>query len=432
MGARRPYGKIPYPMEPAPIKPTSGHGGEGFSTRSSVEFRSRPSQPLGPRRKVRRPCKREAARKEAPVILDDRPYTLDRIVRLGITAVLAAAGLWLLVYLSDVLLPCAVAFLLAYLLNPIVGRVEKRVKSRVAAVILTFLGSFLLLGLVSVLVLPAIVSEFVRLADLLKTFATDGDAAKAAAAWVPEGLVEALKERIAQGQIVELLQRKDFWALASPVLKRVLPGIWNLLSGTTSVMISLLGLSVVALYLFFFLLDFDRAKEELLDLLPDPAQVPVVKFLRDFDGAMSRYFRGQAIIAGAVGIMFAVGFSIIGTPMGIVLGLMIGLLNMVPYLQLLGIFPVGFLTVLQALESGSSVGMALFLMALVFVVIQTIQDALLVPRIMGKATGLSPAMILLSISVWGKLLGFLGLVIALPMTALLHAYWNQLKEEWSR
>ena len=112
--------------------------------------------------------------------------------------------------------------------------------------------------------------------------------------------------------------------------------------------------------------------------------------------------------------------------MAILLGLMLGLMNMVPYLQLLGIPPAFFLALLHAVDTGGSVWTAMGLTALVFGVVQVMQDAVLTPRIMGGVTGLSPAIILLSLSVWGKILGFLGLIIAIPATCLVLAYYRRI------
>jgi predicted PurR-regulated permease PerM len=111
--------------------------------------------------------------------------------------------------------------------------------------------------------------------------------------------------------------------------------------------------------------------------------------------------------------------------MAILLGLFIGLLNMVPYLQIIGLIPAFLLALVHALDTGGSLWTMLALTGLVFVVAQIIQDAILTPRIMGKEMGLSPAMILLSLSIWGKLLGIFGLIIALPMTCLLVAYYQR-------
>jgi len=131
------------------------------------------------------------------------------------------------------------------------------------------------------------------------------------------------------------------------------------------------------------------------------------------------------LISAISGTMLAIGFALIGLPIGILLGLLMGVLNMIPYLQLLGLIPAFLLALFKALEAGSSIWVALGLTAAVLAVVQLIQDWVLNPKIMGKVTGLNPAFILLSLTIWGKLLGFLGLIIALPMTCLVLAYYRR-------
>ncbi len=198
-----------------------------------------------------------------------------------------------------------------------------------------------------------------------------------------------------------------------------------LITGTASFIMGLVGLAVIGLYLVFLLLDYQKVRHGWKDLLPPAYREAVTGFVSDFDSAMRRYFRGQAAVASIVGVLCAMGFWLIDLPMGILLGLFIGLLNMVPYLQVVGLIPAFLLALVHSLEAGSNLWAVLGLTGLVFVVVQIIQDAILVPKIMGRVTGLSPAMILLSLSIWGKLLGIFGLLIALPMTCLLLAYYHR-------
>jgi predicted PurR-regulated permease PerM len=147
--------------------------------------------------------------------------------------------------------------------------------------------------------------------------------------------------------------------------------------------------------------------------------------MRDVEEGMNKYFRGQGKIAFIVGILFSIGFLIIDFPMAIGLGMFIGLLNMVPYLQMLGFIPTIILALAKSAETGQNFWGILLLALLVFAVVQTIQDTFLVPKIMGKVTGLNSAIILLSLSIWGSLLGMLGMIIALPMTTLLLNYYQK-------
>jgi predicted PurR-regulated permease PerM len=140
---------------------------------------------------------------------------------------------------------------------------------------------------------------------------------------------------------------------------------------------------------------------------------------------MRRYFRGQALIALSVGVLFVIGFSIIGLRMAVVLGLFIGMLNMIPYLQTVGLVPALLLAIVRAIERDGSLLVSAVLVLAVFAIVQTIQDTLLTPKIMGKTTGLKPVAILLGVFIWGKLLGFLGVLLAIPLTCLVSAYYRR-------
>ena len=132
-----------------------------------------------------------------------------------------------------------------------------------------------------------------------------------------------------------------------------------------------------------------------------------------------------------MGILFSVGFSIVGMPLAVALGMFIGVLNLVPYLQMLGIVPAVLLALVRSNQTGENFWLIILYCFIVFLVVQGIQDLVLTPRIMGKMMGLRPAVILLSLSVWGYLLGFIGLIIALPLTTILISYYRffVLKEE---
>jgi predicted PurR-regulated permease PerM len=173
------------------------------------------------------------------------------------------------------------------------------------------------------------------------------------------------------------------------------------------------------------LIDYEKISNSWQDYIPQRYRNKMQILVSDLSKHMNGYFRGQALVAGIVGILFAIGFQIIGLPMGIGIGLMIGVLNLVPYLQVLGIPPCIILGLIQAAETGRPVWVVLLCIAAVFVVVQAIQDLVLVPKIMGNVTGMGPAMILLSLSVWGALLGVVGMIIALPITTLIISYYKQ-------
>ena len=145
----------------------------------------------------------------------------------------------------------------------------------------------------------------------------------------------------------------------------------------------------------------------------------------DVEYSMNRYFRGQSLIALSVGVLLAIGFKIINFPLAVTLGLFIGVLNLIPYMQAIGIIPMILLSLLRSAETGENFWLIFGMAILVLGIVQCIQDLYLTPRIMGKAMGLNPAIILLSLSIWGTILGFIGLIIALPLTTLCLSYYKR-------
>jgi len=356
---------------------------------------------------------------------ENKPYTIDRVVRISITLGFLCGLVWLLGYLSDVLIPFAAAFLLAYLMNPLVVLVQKKVRNRAGAVFISLFAVLATALVLAWLVIPMIVNEIVHMGRVLSEVVTSSDVAERAAKHLPPDLWQAIKDYAGQKDVQALFKTENFWKIAEVVARKVLPGVWGIISGTAGFITGLVGLTVVGLYLIFLLMDYRKLSQGWKDLLPVAYREGFTGFVNDFDSAMNRYFRAQALVASIVGVLFAFGFLLIGLPMGILLGLFIGLLNMVPYLQIIGLIPAFLLALVHALETGTNLWMVMGLTGLVFVVIQIIQDTLLVPKIMGRVTGLSPAIILLSLSIWGKLLGVFGLLIALPLTCLLLAYYRR-------
>ena len=123
--------------------------------------------------------------------------------------------------------------------------------------------------------------------------------------------------------------------------------------------------------------------------------------------------------------MFSLGFLIIGFPMPIALGCFIGIISFIPYVQLVGFIPATILALLKAADTGQNFWWLILGVILVYIVVQIFQDAYFTPKIMGKIMGLSPAMILLSLSIWGYMLGIIGLIIALPATTLITSYYKR-------
>ena len=344
--------------------------------------------------------------------------TFDSFIRVITTIILAVIILMVLNRLSGVLLPFFVAWLIAYLIFPLVRFFQYRCKMKYRVVAIT--AAILVVTAVGLgifyLIIPPMVTESLRIKDLLieyiESSPSDG---------VPALIHNFIEQHLNLEQIKSLFRRGE----VITAVREALPKVWTVISESINVVFSFFSLLMILLYTVFILLDYESISEGWVNLVPKRYRPMCVKLVDDVKDSMNKYFRGQAMVATCVGILFSIGFLIIDFPLAIGLGLFIGFLNMVPYLQLVGFIPTIILAILKAADTGGSFWIILFSALVVFAVVQAIQDGFLVPRIMGKVTGLSPAIILLSLSIWGSLMGIMGMIIALPITTLLIAYYQR-------
>jgi predicted PurR-regulated permease PerM len=329
-------------------------------------------------------------------------------------------GLFLLIKrLSAVLLPFLIAWLLAYLLNPIVLFFQNklRFKNRILSIfstLLLFTGIFA--GMIWFLT-PLIINEIGKLSELVVRYSKD----VSVDTFLPIAWQNEIRDYLRTLDIRTVLQDENIMN----GIKKLAPQLWYLINGSLSFLIGLAVIIIIFLYMIFILLDYKKISEDWIEIIPPKQRKIVSEVLHDLEAGMNRYFRGQALVAIIVGILFSIGFSIIQLPLAIVLGLSIGLFNMVPYLQLVGVIPALLLALLRSAETGQSYLSVLLGIAIVFLIVQLIQDIILTPKIMGKVTGLNPAVILLSLSIWGSLMGVIGMIIALPMTTLMISYYKR-------
>jgi len=254
--------------------------------------------------------------------------------------------------------------------------------------------------------------------DLLVTYLTNGAYSSGT---VPPTLSEFIHKHIDLQALNRILSEENIMN----TIKETVPKLWALVAESINILFSVFASFIILLYVVFILLDYESIAEGWLHLLPGKYRTFASNLVNDIQDGMNRYFRGQAFVAFCVGILFSIGFLIIDFPMAIALGLFIGALNMVPYLQIIGFLPTIVLAILKAADTGENFWVILAGALIVFIVVQAIQDGFLVPRIMGKITGLNPAIILLSLSIWGSLLGMLGMIIALPLTTLMLSYYQR-------
>ena len=348
----------------------------------------------------------------------DRKITFDSFIRAAMGALIAVIILMILNRLSSVLLPFFIAWLIAYLIFPLVQFFQYRckMKYRVLAIVCAILAVTIVGIGVFVFIIPPMINEAWRIKDLVienfESSPSDG---------VPALIHSYIQEHLNVEQMKALFSRQDFLN----ALREYLPKLWNVVIESVNVIFSFFSLIMILLYTIFILLDYESISEGWVNLIPKRFRPLGIKLVADVKDSMNKYFRGQAMVATCVGILFSIGFLIIDFPLAIGLGIFIGFLNMVPYLQILGFIPTIILAILKAADTGGNFWLILLSALAVFAIVQTIQDTFLTPKIMGKVTGLSPAIILLSLSIWGSLMGMLGMIIALPVTTLLLSYYQK-------
>lgn len=358
-------------------------------------------------------------------LLSQKRYTLDSIFRFVISIVVIALFFWLLAFLSDVLLPFVIAFVVAYLLHPIVNFIQRRIPNRALALLTTIIGFSLFCLALGILIVPIVATQMVHTWKILSQVVLESALPTMIQNLVPTNVLQIIQQYLQDEQIQTLLQTGDVFGAVKSIASVIYPRVFSTFTGIIGLISSLGIIVVTGIYTFFLLLDFEAEKNEWQALIPEQYRSFVLQFLHDVNVAINTYFRGQLVVSLCTGIMLTIGFLLIGVPLAIPLGMSIGLLNMVPYLALAGLVPTLFLQVVQAVGTQSSVSMAMLSVLAVFIVAQLLQDLVLTPKILGKSTGLSPVFILLALSIWGKLLGLLGLIIAIPITCVLLASYRQ-------
>lgn len=346
-----------------------------------------------------------------------KEITFDKFIRWAGIVTLVIAVLYITNYLSEVLLPFFIAWFFAYLLYPVVKFIENKlhVKVRAISILLAMGAAIAIVGGVIWLIIPPMIDQFDKLGEVLTR-------------WVHQtthtnNLTMLIKEWLQDNQttIERFLKSKDY----SDALKTTMPKVFSVVSQTATVLMSIVASMITLLYMFFILLDYETLTANWVRIFPKKNRPFWSALMKDVERELNNYIRGQGMVALCMGIMFCIGFTIIGFPMAIGLGILIGIMDLVPYLHTFALIPTAFLAMLKAADTGQNFWVVFGLAVLVFCVVQVITDMVVTPKIMGKAMGLNPAILLLSLSIWGALLGFLGLIVALPLTTLLIAYWQR-------
>lgn len=339
-----------------------------------------------------------------------RPYTFDRVVRIFFTAVVACIVLYFLYSLRDVLLPFCVACLIAYIIEPGVRWNQRvlHIKSHTWAVVLSTVEAIVVFAIFLLILVPIIGKEVSQLSVLLDHYLRIDNPELGR---IPAAIHNFMHSHFDVDKMIADIEHVNTMELVDSV--------WRDLTSGLDKILGVLGWLIVVVYVIFILLDFDKYKNGIKNMIPDRYKTDVAEIAGDVSWTMKKYFRNQALISFITGICYAIGFSIVGIPMAVVIGIINMILFMVPYLVYISVIPVTAMCVFKSMETGVDFWVIWAECIAVYACVEAFSDMVLTPHIMGKALGLNPAIILLSLSVWGSLLGLLGMVIALPATTIL-------------
>ncbi|WP_231968799.1 AI-2E family transporter [Porphyromonas crevioricanis] len=349
-----------------------------------------------------------------------REFTFDRTARIVFLLLLLSFLAALLSGLKSVLIPFGLAWIFAYILLPWVRFIQYklRVKYRLLSVIIVFLLIAGICTLIVLTIIPTIREEINKTWVLIQQY-TNEDSILGI---LPDNIAKLLTNNANIGEFLQDISPENIFEGG----RQIMDQLSGLVSGTISVMSWATVFTMGLIYFFFILVDYESLIHGLIGLFPLNIRRTATMALSDVDYYMNNYFRGQAMVALSVGVLLAIGYRIMGLPLGITIGLFIGMLNFIPYMQILGILPLTFLAGLSAAQTGSNFFVVWAITLGILMLVQIIQDTVLVPHIMGRQMGMRPSLILLCITIWGTLLGFFGLIIALPITMTIYSFYMRL------
>lgn len=342
-------------------------------------------------------------------------WNIDRIMKFIIGLAIAAVLIWLIRYLSGVLLPFFVACFIAYMLQPLVDLNRKLIheKGRVFSSILTVLEVLAVIVGITWLFLPNVIKEL----DVMTGIIHDVTSGKRPIPKEYGDIIHWVETNLRPSEIKAQLTDLHLGSIISKGT--------SLLSESISVILDVLGWALTLIYVMFILIDYPQISRGFKLIIPHKYRENAMVVVHEVQTSMNHYFRGQGLVALCAMVFYCIGFSIVGLPLGIPMGILVGVLYMIPYFQYVTLIPVAIICAIFSLN-GDATFMSLFgSCLLVYLISQSICDYILTPHIMGKEMGMNAAVILLSLSIWGSLLGIIGMIIALPVSSLLMAYYER-------
>ena len=323
----------------------------------------------------------------------------------GVAAVAFLVVLW---YLGPILLPFVVGGAIAYILDPIADRLERLGLPRVAATAVITLGAVAFLAFLVVLVLPTLVEQTVALIRAAPTYV------EAFRAW--------LEARFPAMLVEDGMVRRGLADLGETVRARGGEIAEGLLAGIFGVVNALVFIVVVPVVSFYLLLDWDRMVASVDDLLPREHVRTIRRLARQIDDTLASFVRGQLTVCLILGTYYSVALVLVGLQFGLVVGAIAGLITFIPYVGAIigGALAIGLALFQFWGEGGAATDwLSIGIVAAIFASGQFLEGNILTPKLVGGSVGLHPVWLLLALSAFGAIYGFVGMLIAVPVAAAL-------------
>ena len=333
------------------------------------------------------------------------------IVWLGVSL---AVG-WLLFTLRGVLAPVFFAFLIAYMLDPLVDRIEQsrllreRSIGRAVGIAVLLLGVFAITAISLLVIFPMVYEEIASFVKRLP-----GLVARSRAEWEPILLGYGLEVPNSVGDAFEELHLDLQSVLTKGYTPATAVAKW-LLGGTASAVAAIVASLMIPVFAFYLLYDFDALVARAADLIPPRHRLEANGFFREVDEVLGQFFRGQFTVMATLAVLYSVGYGSIGVPLALPIGIMAGVLSFIPYLG--STLALGTALLMTALDWQ---GWTQVLWVLgVHAIIQGLEGFVITPKIMGDTVGISAIAVLFALLVGAELLGFTGVLLAVPAAAVI-------------
>jgi len=337
----------------------------------------------------------------------------------GLVAFAVGYVIWLL---GPILTPFVLALLLGWLGDPLVDRLERRGRSRAVAVTLVFLLMTLLLALVLIILVPMIERQIVTLIDSLPEYRDW--LLGTALPWIEQRTGYEVVSWLDTERLIELI--RGHWQQAGGVAATVLAYVSR--SGF-AILALVINLVLVPILAFYFMRDWDLLVDRVAALIPRDHIVTATRLARETSESLGGFLRGQFLVMLGQGAIYAVGMSVVGLRLGLLIGMIAGLISFIPYLGA----TVGILLALIAaiVQAQGFDWQLLILIGVVFTIGQLVESYVLTPRLVGDRIGLHPVAVIFAVLAGGQLFGFLGMLLALPVAAVANVLLRYAHERYT-